>query len=69
MVTPEERFSDLLLAVYSDGDSLLLHADGHTVPPGQGHKKEYGEYMLIIKHDETLAACKTYNILAKKKKH
>lgn len=40
MVTPEELFGDLLLTVYNDGDILLLHADGHTVPPGRGYSKE-----------------------------
>lgn len=45
MVTPEERLDDLLLTVYDDGDCLLLHTDGHTMPPGQ--KKT--EKRLVIK--------------------
>jgi len=39
-VASEERLGDLLLTVYDDGDRLLLHADGHTVPPGQSHEKQ-----------------------------
>lgn len=33
IVAPQEGFGDLLLAVDNDGDSLLLHADGHAMPP------------------------------------
>lgn len=40
MLTPEEGFADLLLAVDNDGDGLLLHADGHTVPPKVNTKRK-----------------------------
>ncbi len=40
VVTPEETFGDLLLTVYNDGDCLLLHTNGHTVPPGEGRNKD-----------------------------
>lgn len=39
-LAPEEGFDDLLLAVDDDGDGLLLHADGHAVPPGAKEGKE-----------------------------
>lgn len=38
-LAPEEGFADLLLAVDNDGDGLLLHADGHAVPPGAETKR------------------------------
>lgn len=40
MVTPVQGLSDLLIAVYNDGDGLLLNTDGHTVPPGQSQEKQ-----------------------------
>lgn len=43
VVTPEERLGDLLLTVDNDGDRLLLHTDGHTMPPGERHNKERWE--------------------------
>lgn len=39
LVTPQEVFGDLLLTVHDDGDRLLLHTDGHTVPPAQSQEK------------------------------
>lgn len=39
VVASEESFGDLLLAVDNDGDRLLLHADGHAVPPFWGQKR------------------------------
>lgn len=38
-VTPEEGFGDLLFTVHDDGNSLLLHADGHTMPPVRGNNR------------------------------
>lgn len=43
VVAPQELFGDPLLTVYNDGDRLLLHADGHAVPPGQGHNEKRWE--------------------------
>lgn len=45
LVTPQEVFGGLLLTVHDDGDRLLLHADGHTVPPAQSQ----GEPTLRMK--------------------
>lgn len=39
MVAPHEVFGDLLLAVDDDGDGLLLHTDGHTMPPKRDHNE------------------------------
>lgn len=43
MVTPEQRFGDLFFTVDDDGDRLLLHTDGHTVPPGQTEMRSKGQ--------------------------
>lgn len=50
LVTPEERLGDLLLTVDDDGDRLLLHTDGHAMPPGQGHKKQKWDMKQVKKN-------------------
>lgn len=39
MVTPGEVFGDLVLTVYNDSGHFVLHTDGYTMPPNQGHTR------------------------------
>ena len=43
LVTSGEWPGQLLLTVHNDGDSLLLHADSHTMPSVQRGSKEGGQ--------------------------
>lgn len=47
LVASSERPGHLLLTIHNDGDTLLLHADGYTVPSVQQGSKGCQKYNQI----------------------
>lgn len=57
-VTSAERLGHLLFTVHNNGNALLLHADGHTVPSvkhsGKTHRVDFSLTACVQKNSRTV---------------